>query len=359
MSVQADEAVREQSDLNMKAARDGGVPRVAVVGCGAIAEMFHLPALAREPAVMRQTVLVDPDSARAERLAAKFGAAATATNYREVLDHVDGIVLTVPNHLHYPIAVDALRRGRHVLSEKPVAESADQVRELVETAQTQGVALAVNNTMRFYPSCRKVRELIQDGAIGKPQGLRFLMGEKFDWPAATGFYVGAGGGRRGVLFDKGAHALDLVCWWLGGRPAITRYEDDSCGGIEAVASVYFKHSQCDGEVHLSWLSRYENGYRIDGSAGSVEGGLFDWRSVTLRDQRGRRRRVHLRTAARDPADFGVEVMANFLAVLCGEAEPVVSGAAVMDSIAMIEDCYTRREQYQMPWLDASLEVPGA
>jgi predicted dehydrogenase len=335
------------------------VPRVAVVGCGAIAEIFHLPALAREPAVIAQAILVDPDARRAGQLAGRFGAATTATDYREVLDRVDGIVLAVPHHLHYPIALDALRQGRHVLCEKPLAEAATQVEELVKAAQAHDVSLAVNNTMRFYPSCRKVRELIQEHAIGEPLHLRFLMGEKFDWPAATGFYVGTGGARRGVLLDKGAHALDLVCWWLGGRPTLTRYQDDSCGGIEAVASVFFTHARCNGEVHLSWLSRFENSYRIEGSAGAVEGGLFEWSFIILEDRWGRRQRVPLETTAREPADFGADVMANFLDILRGKATAVVSAGAVMESISLIEECYARREPYSMPWLTVNLERPGA
>jgi predicted dehydrogenase len=331
--------------------------RVAVVGCGAIAEMLHIPALARDAAVIREAILVDPDAARRERLAKHFGAGSTAADYREILDHVDGIVLAVPHHLHYPIALDALRRGRHVLCEKPVAEETSQVRALVAAAHDSGVSLAVNNTMRFYPSCRRVRELVQEGAIGEPRRLQFLMGEKFDWPAATGSYVGAGGTRRGVLLDKGPHALDLVCWWLGGRPALTRYQDDAAGGIDAVASVYFQHGACEGEVHLSWLSRYANTYRIEGTRGAVEGALFEWSSLTLEDERGRRRRLPLASTARDPADFGIEVMANFLSVVRGESEPVVPAAAVVDSIAMIEECYARREPYSMPWLPAFGE-PG-
>jgi predicted dehydrogenase len=335
------------------------IPRVAVVGCGAIAEMLHLPALARDAEVMRQAILVDPDAGRRDRLARQFGAGSTAADYHEILDQVDGIVLAVPHHLHYPIALDALRRGRHVLCEKPVAEASGEVRELVSTAASHGVTLAVNNTMRFYPSCRRVRALIEEGALGELRRLTFLMGEKFDWPAATGSYVGATGTKRGVLLDKGPHALDLVCWWLGGRPTLTRYQDDSAGGIDAVASVYFTHGACTGEVHLSWLSKYDNTYRIEGTRGAVEGGLFEWTSLRLEDERGRPRRLALESVAREPADFGVEVMSNFLGVLGGTAEAVVPAAAVVDSIAMIEECYARREPYAMPWLPAFGAVGGA
>lgn len=183
------------------------------------------------------------------------------------------------------------------------------------------------------------------------------MGEKFEWPAASGFYVGVGGAARGVLLDKGPHALDLVCWWLGGRPEITRYQDDSCGGIEAVASVRFRHGNCDGEVHLSWLSRYENGYRIEGTSGVLEAGLYDWDAITVEDGAGRRRRMRVESTGGGPDEMNTELIRGFLASLRTGVDPLIPAVAVADSIAMIEECYSRRERFAMPWMEIA-EVHG-
>ncbi len=333
------------------------VPSLAIIGCGAIVEAFHLPALARYPEVMRRVALVDKDLGRAARLAERFGAGRTEHNYRAILPDVDGVVVATPHHLHYPIALECLRGGRHVLCEKPVAESGDQVRHLVAEAEAHGVHLAVNNTRRLYPSYRKVHELLREGAIGTPRRLEFFWGEKFDWPSATGFYVGSGGPARGVLLDKGAHVLDLICWWLGGQPEVTLCKDDSFGGIEAVCSVNFTYQSCEGAVHLSWLSRYPNTFRIEGDRGGIEGALFDWRSITLIDSTGRCRRLRVPSEAKSPEDFGRLLVGNFLDVVAGGAAPLVPAAEVVPSIAMIEVCYQRRMRFPMPWQAPRPEPP--
>ncbi len=112
-----------------------------MVGCGAIARAFHVPALLRHRDAARHLILVDRDVERARALAAEFGVERTADNYLDVLPDVDGIVVTVPHHLHYRIAMDCLRAGKHVLCEKPLSEAPQEARELVAAADAAGVTL--------------------------------------------------------------------------------------------------------------------------------------------------------------------------------------------------------------------------
>src|SRR5213595_792359 len=86
-------------------------PTVAVVGCGAIASMQHVPALAQYPGVRERLVLVDQDLDRARGLARAFDAPSVAADYREVLGAVDGVVIALPHQLHYRVALDCLRAG--------------------------------------------------------------------------------------------------------------------------------------------------------------------------------------------------------------------------------------------------------
>jgi predicted dehydrogenase len=328
-----------------------GAPVIALIGCGAITEALHLPALARHPALIAKAICVDPNLARAKAMAARFGAARAVQRYEEVLDDADGAVVAVPPKLHYPIALNILSAGIHVLCEKPLTETGQEACRLIARAKKMNVELCVNNYQRLYPSSIKVRDLIASGELGKVRRLEFSWGEQFDWPAASASYFGAAAGR-GVLADKGAHLIDLICWWLGGKPRVVSYEDDSMGGTEAVADLRFRIDECEGTVQFSSLSKYRNTFEIEGERLTVTGGLYDWKTVTLKRSTGRAQRLELPTRAKVPQDLGQTVFDNFLDVVGGEGRPAVSGSDVLPSIELIDECYVRRQRRPMPWYDA-------
>jgi len=186
--------------------------------------------------------------------------------------------------------------------------------------------------------------------IGRPVTLEYYQGAKFDWPATTDSYFGARGSGRGVLLDLGAHVVDLACWWLGGKPKLVSYQDDSRGGTEAVARLLFEKDGCRGLIHLSWLSRLQNSYRITGDEGAIEGRLYDERSVTLIGLDGQRTVMK----ANGKVDVANEMIDSFLTAIQGRDSPAVSAGDVADSIALIEECYETRVALEMPWFaDAS------
>jgi predicted dehydrogenase len=338
----------------VKTNRDSGgeVPVIALIGCGAITETLHLPALSRHPQVMAKAVCVDPNLERAKAMATKFGAARAVERYHDVIADVDGAIVAVPPKLHYPVAMDLLAANVPVLCEKPLTETGEEARGLVAKAKQRGVALCVNNYLRLYPSSIRVRDLIAGGELGAIRRFEFVWGERFDWPAASGAYFGVAAGGRGVLADKGAHALDLVCWWLGGKPEVVSYEDDSMGGTEAVASLHFRMRECEGVIRMSWLSKYANAYEIRGDRATVAGRLYDWNTVDLKSASGRSQKLRLPSAAKVPQDLGRALLDNFLDVVRGRALPVVAGSDVLPSIELLDDCYARRKRLAMPWYDA-------
>lgn len=331
-------------------------PRLAVIGCGAIAREFHLPAIGRQPALLDGLVLVDPDMDRARELGRELGVQRIAGDFREILGAVDGAIVCTPHRLHHPIALECLRRGVHVLCEKPLSESAAQVRELIAESRRTGARIAVNNTRRLRPTSRKIAELLRSGAIGELRSIDLQEGDRFDWPIASGFAFGRSARGRGVLLDVGAHVLDLICWWLGGRPRIIEYLDDSCGGGEAVAHLRFEHGACAGNVRLSWLTRLRNGLRIVGEEGAIEAGTYDWRSLILRSPSGKSRTLRLDAEVQTLGDLRHTLLDNFLQVIGDGAAPLVSAEDVLPSIELIEACYASRRRFSMPWLEPSAEL---
>lgn len=334
-------------------------PRVALVGCGAIARSFHLPALTRHPDVAEKVVLVDRSSERAAALGAEFGIDEFVSDHRDTLGRVDGAIVAVPPEAHAPIARDYLEAGASVLCEKPLVTSSEDARLLLETAAKQDVVLAVNHTRRLFPALRKARQLIVDGTLGRVRRITIHDGNPLDWPLATGGSFGSGGSGRGVMQDVGSHVLDTVCWWLGGRPSLRRYLDDAHGGSEAVARVEFELDTCTGVAHLSWLSKLSNDFHIEGERAELHGETLSWTHVTLLDStRGRREKIRLRPEVSNFLALRHEMVDNFLDVLRGSAAPLVPAAEAVASIEMIEECYRHREPLEMPWLDPA-EIENA
>jgi predicted dehydrogenase len=202
----------------------------------------------------------------------------------------------------------------------------------------------VNQTRRLFPAAREVCKLIGAGALGELREIHYELGAPFDWPAATPAYFHGG---RGVLFDTGVQVVDLVCWWLGGEPEVVDYADDSRGGTEAVARLKLRLRGVDAHIHLSWLTKLRNAYRIVGSQGCIEGGAYDLASFQLNG--GKRRAGR---AWQVYEDFVAVLLDNFVEVIAGRAEPLVSAADVRAAIAVIDTCYARRKTLAEPWHDA-------
>jgi predicted dehydrogenase len=328
-------------------------PVIAVVGCGAIAENYHLPALVRRSEVRQRLILVDPSSERTEEMARRFDVSRTATSLDQVVGELDGAVLAVPPALHVPFTLRCVRAGVHVLCEKPLAETGAEVREIIAESEAGGVVVGVNHNRRLAGASRLVKEVLASGEIGTPRRIEYLQGESFDWPVASGANFGKAA-RRGVAADLGSHCLDLICWWLGEKPKLVDYADDSRGGTEAVASIRLATESCTAEVELSWLTRYANTYRIEGTAGSLHGHLFDERSITV-EKGGRSEK---RTAPK--ARINEEMLDSFVAAMEGSGPPAVSASDVLPAIEILDECYeNRRALDEESWYRnaAPVEVP--
>ncbi len=139
---------------------------IGLVGCGAIAEIYHLPALLKMPGLSSRLWLVEPNAKRLEAVRNKFPCAGGVADYKELDGKVSGVIVATPPSSHYTISKWFLERGVDVLCEKPLTENYQEARELVQLAETHNAKLAVNQTRRFFPTYKKIRELIASGVLG-------------------------------------------------------------------------------------------------------------------------------------------------------------------------------------------------
>lgn len=134
----------------------GGPVNIAVIGCGRISAS-HLDAAAARPDAARIVAVVDRDIALAQKAAAPFGAHAFATIEEALaLTAVDAVLIATPNHVHAAQAMATLQAGKHVLVEKPAAETGAEAAALAREAEARGLVLAVGHTFRHNEAVRQV-----------------------------------------------------------------------------------------------------------------------------------------------------------------------------------------------------------
>ncbi|RWZ59015.1 Gfo/Idh/MocA family oxidoreductase [Halobacillus fulvus] len=193
--------------------------KVAVIGCGSIAQHRHLP----EYQMNEQTEIVavcDVVEERVKEVAEKYGATAY-TSYEELLEKetIDAVSVCLPNALHAPVSIAALEAGVHVLCEKPMATSREEGEAMITAAEKSGKKLMIAHNQRFVPSHVKAKELIASGAIGKVYSFRTAFGhggpEGWSVDGAESWFFKKDEAFIGAMGDLGVHKADLLRYILG------------------------------------------------------------------------------------------------------------------------------------------------
>lgn len=189
--------------------------RVGVVGTSWWADQMYLRSLASHPQATIAAIC-GRNRERAEVLAKKYEIAAVYTDYRQLLAHnsLDALIVATPDDLHYPIVMDGLDTGLHILCEKPMALSLAQAKAMAAEAEAKRVKHMILFTFRALPQFRYLHSLIEGGYIGRSFHLRlgFLRG---DARQASHNWRYDGQRSLGVLGSLGSHMIDLAHWYAG------------------------------------------------------------------------------------------------------------------------------------------------
>ena len=194
--------------------------KFAVIGAGAIGVLRARSIL--QHAETDLAGVADPDAARAQQAAGSSGAR-VVQDYRSLIEdpQVEAVVISTPLPLHEEVAVAALSAGKHVLCEKPLSNSLDSCRRILEAARTHKRTLAVGFNHRYYPAVKFLKRVLDDGGIGTLDHVRVFGGHdglknfRADW-----MYKGdlSGGG---AMMDVGIHMTDLTRFVLGEVTAVS------------------------------------------------------------------------------------------------------------------------------------------
>jgi UDP-N-acetylglucosamine 3-dehydrogenase len=240
---------------------------VAVVGLGKISEA-HVLGWKRLDGVELK-ILVDADKTRAEDKAREYAVKESGTDFNSILERsdIDIVDLVVPHHLHAPYSMAALKAGKHVLVEKPVATKLSDAEEMIKTAESTGKKLMVAEPIRFNPSIQRVAGFIERNTIGKPfhfttRGEFYVQPQRFQG-AHTGWRGDAEKIGGGVLLESGIHNLAIARFLLGDIDWVYAMEAPRTRGelsVEDTISVVFRFkSGVTGAGSFSWAARWIGG----------------------------------------------------------------------------------------------------
>ncbi len=187
--------------------------RIGLIGCGGMGQS-HRSAFGKLQGRARFAAAVDPILPRAQAVADLMGCDTVATDYRQVLDDIDAAIVAVPHHLHHPIGMALLRRGKHLLMEKPLANTEEECLALIDAAERAGLMLMVAYCMRFHPIVVEMERLIKARTYGELFQLsiwteQHTQGEPGSWMHRK---ETLGGGQ---LFSHGCHYIDILLAWMG------------------------------------------------------------------------------------------------------------------------------------------------
>ena len=196
---------------------------VAIIGCGRIADMAHLPALSQMDNV-RIKYACDIILEKAQQKKEKYPKIENViTDYKVALqdEEVDAVFVLTPNYAHYTITMDALRAGKHVLCEKPITVNYELSLEMAREADKQGKILDIGVCNRFHKSVETLREWADAGKFGKIYHVYCSFRACRCIPGLGGAFTTKSQSGGGVLIDWGIHFLDLILYVLGGAKVTT------------------------------------------------------------------------------------------------------------------------------------------
>lgn len=177
-------------------------------------------------------------------------------DYRQLIDsgRCEAVLIATPHPFHAPIALYAIERGLHVLSEKPIAVTVAEADQMVSAAKRAGVTLGVMFQTRTEAYARRAHQLLADGAIGRVYRSVMIASQwyrtqtYYNSGAWRGTWKGEGGG---VVMNQSPHSLDLFIW-LGGKPSRLQSRVDTRGHqIQVEDTVEAMLDYEDG--HTGWL----------------------------------------------------------------------------------------------------------
>jgi len=190
--------------------------KVAVIGCGTIANAAHIPSyMNNKDAEIKY--FCDIILERAEEAVKKYGCGTAIEKYEDVLSdpEVTAISVCTPNNAHAEISIAAMRAGKHVLCEKPAARTYAEALEMKKVQNETGVVLNIGVVNRFNDYVNLIKKYIDDGKLGDVYHVYISFRAHRSIPGLGGAFTTKAIAGGGALIDWGVHFIDIVMYCCG------------------------------------------------------------------------------------------------------------------------------------------------
>lgn len=335
---------------------------IALVGCGGVAGLYR-KIYAQLPGV-KVAVILDTDEAEARRAAEEIGAGRVSADFSDALvQGIDAVVISTPNHLHREQAVAALDASKHVLLQKPMARTVDECDEILATARKAGKTVGVYMNLLDHPLYRDLRTMAQSGYLGTIGLVSARLAHRggLGWQASEKLWRSSrdktGGGSYVQL---GIHYQHLLRWILDDRIVRVQafMQNRACPHLEGddLAMIHLElASGAYADVQTSWCVQEEH-FSLLGTRGSIhyrdnqrlefigEGGPFKGHALELKGDGTPEVVAALPPPAWDDAANPFNQHRSFFAALAEGRRPEVSGEDGREDVRIIQACHQSAEE---------------
>jgi predicted dehydrogenase/nucleoside-diphosphate-sugar epimerase len=342
--------------------------RVAVIGCGAISQQWHLPILMGHESFSLIAV-VDNSQQMLDLIQSSYNVEVACRDINQLpFDKIDAVIIATPVAFHFPMTKLFLEKGIHVLVEKPIALDYQQSQELVLLAKQKNVVLAVGLYRRLFPSIKLLKKLVEEKTWGSAESFTFNWGGFYNWSATSLGNMSKKLAGGGVLMDLGPHALDWLTYIFGEKVTVTEYCDDALGGIDADCSMNLAfekdESHITGKVNLSRVRNLGGELLVNFTEAQVCLGVGERYDLTVSPKKGTDSKdVAVNYKAREEGIEDLDWFESFRAefddfehAIQHKHEANLSGQSVLPAMAIIDHCYNNRKDMLLDWVSPSPKI---
>jgi predicted dehydrogenase len=256
---------------------------VALVGAGNLARWVHLPNLKKTRGV-RLRAVHSASGARGKSYALRFGAQYCASDYAEILTdpEIQVVVIVSRNQMHASQALAALRAGKHVFVEKPMALTEEECRELSQAVEDTGKQLTVGFNRRYAPTYMALKKQIAKRTSPA------VLNCRVNSPGISGSYWMADPAIGGAILGEACHFVDLMYWLLDSEPVeVSAYSlpignEDPIGENNLVAAFRFADGSIANLTYCTVGSRTSGGERLEAFTPGAGAAAEDFKQSILR-----------------------------------------------------------------------------
>ncbi len=314
---------------------------IAIVGCGAVAEYYHLPVLQRMPE-FKIKYLIDPQKDRAKHLKNLFRLdAITESTLNSALEdeRVEAVLILSPPTFHKDLIIQSALKKKHIFCEKPLAMNVDETVEIIENCKENNVQLLVGYQMRFDGKYSKIYEMIKKKMFGRMiggHGLHFA--NAFKWPSITKFQQDKKRGG-GALFEM-MHFVDLSSWFFGKAISLQSYvlTKDRKLAVDDIAylSIEFEND-VQVSLHIGWNKLTVNSFTVFGTEGYARA-ISDNKKIQYHAKDFLAQPPILIKPNRSISPFQDELL-HFYEIVLGKTNPITKEREILQNSRIIENAY--------------------